>query len=69
MKPKRLSRTVRRKPKAALRLPDLEHARTAVIYSLTSAEAQRGYRRAIDEFVDQCCSAPRIAFNRILVLR
>jgi hypothetical protein len=52
-----------------LRLPDLEHAKAAVLNSLTSADAQRGYRRAIDEFVDWYCSEPHLAFNRIVVLR
>ena len=37
--------------------------------TLTSADAQRGYRHAIDEFVDWYCSDPRLAFNRIVVLR
>src|SRR5499425_2629013 len=67
MKPKRNRRTSR--PKRVLRLPDLEHARTAVLNSLSSPEAQRGYRHAIDEFVDWYCSEPRLAFNRIVVLR
>src|SRR5215469_11816120 len=60
-------RTIR--PKRVLRLPDLEHARTAVLNSLSSPESQRGYRHAIDEFVDWYCSEPRLAFNRIVVLR
>src|SRR5215472_15316769 len=67
MKPKRNRRTSR--PKRVLRLPDLEHARTAVLNSLSSPESQRGYRHAIDEFVDWYCSEPRLAFNRIVVLR
>jgi hypothetical protein len=67
MKQKRNGRTNR--PKKVLRLPDLEHARTAVLNSLSSAESQRGYRHAIDEFVDWYCSEPRLAFNRIVVLR
>jgi hypothetical protein len=67
MKPKRNRRTSR--PKRVLRLPDLEHARTTVLNSLTSPESQRGYRHAIDEFVDWYCSEPRLAFNRIVVLR
>jgi site-specific recombinase XerD len=37
--------------------------------SLNSADAKQGYRHAIDEFVDWCCSEPRLAFNRIVVLR
>ena len=67
MKQKRNRRTGR--PKRVLGIPDLEHARTAVLNSLTSPESQRGYRHAIDEFVDWYCSEPRLAFNRIVVLR
>ena len=55
--------------KSILRLPDLEHAKAAVLNSLNSADAKRGYRHAIDEFVDWYCSEPRLAFNRIVVLR
>ena len=46
--------------KSVLRLPDLEHAKAAVLNSLTSQDAQRGYRHAIDEFVDWYCSEPRL---------
>jgi hypothetical protein len=59
----------KRTTKSVLRLPDLEHAKAAVLNSLTSPDAQRGYRHAIDEFVDWYCSEPRLAFNRIVVLR
>ena len=38
--------------KSILRLPDLEVAKTAVINSLSCPDAQRGYRHAIDEFVN-----------------
>jgi hypothetical protein len=69
MKQKPRSRVNRKKAKTVLRLPDLEHAKAAVLNSLTSADAQRGYRHAIDEFVDWSCSEPRLAFNRIVVLR
>ena len=48
---------------------DLEHASTVVLNSLSNSESQRGYRHAIDEFVDWHCSEPRLAFNRIVVLR
>jgi hypothetical protein len=41
----------------------------AVLNSLTSPDPQRGHRHAINEFVDWYCSEPRLAFNRILVLR
>jgi hypothetical protein len=49
-------------------LPDLEHAKAALLNSLNSADAKRGHH-AIDEFVDWYCSEPRLAFNRIVVLR
>ena len=56
-------------PKRVLALPDLEHAKTAVLNSLTSASGQRTYEHAIDEFVSWYCSEPRLAFNRTVVLR
>jgi hypothetical protein len=52
MKRKSHPRTRRTTTKSVLRLPDLEHAKAAVLNSLTSLDAQRGYRHAIDEFVD-----------------
>src|SRR6202045_3697782 len=69
MKQKPSSRRRRNRTKSILRLPDLEHAKAAVLNSLNSADAKRGYRHAIDEFVDWYCSEPRLAFNRIVVLR
>src|SRR5229473_5480808 len=59
----------RRVPKTVLRLPDLDQAKSAVLNSLTSVDAQRGYRHAIDEFVEWYCSEPRLSFNRTVVLR
>jgi integrase len=56
-------------PKRLLALPDLEHAKAAVLNSLTSASAQRTYDHAIREFVTWYCSEPRLAFNRTVVLR
>jgi hypothetical protein len=67
MKRKPYSQRKRTTTKSVLRLPDLEHAKAAVLNSLTSPDAKRGYRNAIDEFVD--CSEPRLALNRIVVLR
>ena len=69
MKKNLSSKRSRRAPKAVLRLPDLDHAKTAVLNSLNCPEAQRGYRYAIDEFVDWYCSQPRLAFNKTVVLR
>ena len=59
----------RKHPKTRLRLPDLEFSKTAVLNSLTSADGQRGYSHAIDEFVDWYCSEPRLAFSKPVVLR
>ena len=56
-------------PKTVLRLSDLDQAKSAVLNSLTSTDAQRGYRHAIDEFVEWYCSEPRLSFNRTVVLR
>jgi hypothetical protein len=69
MKQKPRSRVDRKKGKTVLRLPDPQHARAAVLNSLTSADAQYGYRHAIDEFVNWYCSETRQALNRIVVLR
>jgi integrase len=66
--PKSKSRKTRA-PKRVLALPDLEHAKTAVLNSLTSASGQRTYDHAIREFVTWYCSEPRLAFNRTVVLR
>ncbi len=38
--------------KTVLRLTDLEVAKSSVLNSLSCPDAQRGYRHAIDEFVD-----------------
>ncbi len=65
MKQKPSSRRRRSSTKSILRLPDLEHARSAVLNSLNSTDAKRGYRHAIDEFVDWYCSEPRLALNSI----
>src|SRR5271157_6564434 len=69
MKRKPYSRRKGTTTKSVLRLPDLEHAKAAVLNSLTSLDAKRGYRHAIDEFVDWYCSEPRLALNRIVVLQ
>ena len=58
-----------RTPKTVLRLPDLEVAKSAVLDSLSCPDAQRGYRHAIDEFVDWYCSEPRLSFSKTVVVR
>jgi len=55
--------------KKILRLPDLEHAKSAVLNSLASAESRRSYEYAIRNFVQWYCSEPRLALNRIVVTR
>jgi len=52
-----------------LRLPDLEVAKSAVLNSLSCPDAQRGYRHAIDEFVEWYCSEPRLSFSKTVVVR
>ena len=56
--PKTKSRK-KKPPKRVLALPDLEHAKTAVLNSFTSARGQRTYDHAISEFVAWYCSEPR----------
>jgi len=55
--------------KTVLRLPDLEHAKAAVLNSLGSPESRRSYEFAIRNFVHWYCSEPRLALNRIVVNR
>src|SRR5205807_982396 len=58
-----------RTAKSVLRLPDLEVAKSSVLNSLSCPDAQRGYRHAIDEFVDWYCSEPRLSFSKTVVVR
>ena len=67
--PRKTSKRTHPRPKTVLRLPDLDQAKSAVLNSLSSVDAQRGYRHAIDEFVDWYCSEPRLSFSRTVVLR
>src|SRR5215510_2834378 len=68
MRRRATSRKMRR-PKNRLGLPDLDQSKAAVVGSLRSPESQRGYRHAIDEFIDWYCSEPRLSFNRTVLLR
>ena len=52
-----------------LRLPDLDHCKSAVLNSLGSPASRRVYEYAIDQFINWYCSEPRLAFNRIVVVR
>jgi site-specific recombinase XerD len=69
MKRGRLARVRNSSPKQSLNLPDLDHARSAVLNSLPSKESRRGYQHAIDEFIAWYCSEPRLSFNKAVVTR
>jgi site-specific recombinase XerD len=69
MKAKSHRKVKRIHAKTILRLPDLDIAKAAVINSLSCPDAQRGYRHAIDEFVDWYCSEPRLSFSKTVVVR
>jgi len=58
-----------KRPKTKLGLPDLDHSKLAVLDSLRSPESKRGYRHAIDEFIQWYCSEPRLSFNKTVVTR
>src|SRR5438034_6852390 len=55
--------------RTVLRLPDLDHSKAAVLNSLTSPGSRRVYQHAIEQFIAWYCSEPRLAFNRIVVVR
>jgi hypothetical protein len=55
------SHTRKKTPKRVLALPDLEHAKSAVLSSLTSRSGQRTYDHAIREFAAWYRSEPRDA--------
>ena len=61
--------TKRSKARSMLRLADLEQSKNAVLHSLGAASSQESYGHAIDEFIGWYCSEPRLAFNRMVVLR
>ena len=58
-----------KRPKTRLGIPDLDHSKSAVLDSLRSPESKRGYRHAIDEFVQWYCSEPRLSFSKVVVTR
>src|SRR5579859_2249625 len=69
MASKRSPKKRRPAPKTVLRLPDLDQAKSAVLNSLSSRDAQRGYSHAMDEFIEWYCSEPRLSFSRTVVVR
>jgi site-specific recombinase XerC len=50
-------------------LPDLDHCKLAVLNSLGSPASRRVYEYAINQFIAWYCSEPRLALNRIVVIR
>ena len=64
--PKRTRKYVVRR--IVLRLPDLDHAKTSVLNSLSSPRSRRNYKFAMEQFIDWYCSEPRLALNRTVVL-
>jgi site-specific recombinase XerC len=55
--------------KVVLKLPDLDHAKSAVLNSLSSRHSKRNYKFAMEQFITWYCSEPRLALNRTVVLR
>src|ERR1700756_4811009 len=64
---KRNKKPLRRK--IVLRLPDLDHAKSSVLNSLSSPSSRRNYKFAMEQFITWYCSEPRLALNRTMVLR
>jgi integrase len=55
--------------KTVLRLPDLDHSKSAVLNSLSSPHSRHNYKFAMEQFITWYCSEPRLALNRTVVLR
>lgn len=62
---------VNRRPRRTDRpsLPELDQTKRSVLNSLASLQSRRSYQHAMDEFIDWYCSEPRLALNRVVVLR
>jgi hypothetical protein len=52
-----------------LRLPDLDHCKSAILNSLGLPASRRVYEYAMEQFIGWYCSEPRLAFNRIVIVR
>jgi len=55
--------------KIVLRLPDLDHAKSSVLNSLSSPRSRRNYKFAMEQFITWYCSEPRLTMNRTMALR
>jgi hypothetical protein len=67
MKKKKTGPKIRRS--RSLTLPELHHSKAAVLNTLGSLESKRTYEYAMNEFIAWYCSEPRLALNRVVVLR
>jgi hypothetical protein len=65
--PKKTKKPIHRK--IVLSLPDLDHAKSSVLNSLSSPRSRRNYKFAMEQFIAWYCSEPRLALNRTVVLR
>ena len=54
--------------KIVLKLPDLDHAKSAILNSLISPHSRRNYKFTMEQFITWYCSEPRLALNRTVVL-
>ena len=55
------------RPRANLTIPELEHAKSAVLATLVSSHSRRAYKNAIDKFIAWYCSEPRLSLNKAVV--
>jgi integrase len=66
MKEKR--RDAKHKPRQ-LTLPELDQSKTSVLNTLGSLQSRRSYQHAMEQFIAWYCAEPRLALNRVVVLR
>ena len=57
------------RPKFVRRLPDLDHAKSAILNGVSSPHSTRNYKFAMEQFIACYCSETRLALNPVVVLR
>jgi site-specific recombinase XerD len=57
-----------RKPRH-LTLPELDQSKSSVLNTLGSLQSRRSYQHAMEQFIAWYCAEPRLALNRVVVLR
>jgi len=65
--PKRIKKPASRN--IVLRPPDLDHAKSSALNSLSSPRSRRNYKFVMEQFITWYCSEPRLALNRTVILR